>query len=270
MIYLDNSSTTEISQVAIEKIVDILQNNNYNPSALYDLGMKSEKEIFKSSKVITEILGCKGEEIIFTSGGTESNNMAIFGVCSRLRKNKRNIVTTSIEHDSVLVPFKTLEEQGFNVKFVKPNRNGVITTESILNEISDETGFLSIMMVNNEIGTINDIKKIVKDVKKKNSDVIIHCDAVQAFCKIDFSAEDLGVDLISISGHKVNAPKGVGALFIKKNLNINPLIYGGSQQKKLRGGTENVAYISAFAVSAKENYESIAENSKKIKIFKYS
>ncbi|MGL5973307.1 MAG: cysteine desulfurase family protein [Oscillospiraceae bacterium] len=264
MIYLDNSATTKPSKIAIDAVNEILNNGWANPSSLYDIGFFSQKQLDLDRQTISEILRCDKNEIFFTSGGTESNNLAILGSAYRNKANGNKIVTTSFEHKSVLDTFKKLEKQGFNVVYINPDLNGDIDINEILQNIDNETILLSVMMLNNEIGTILPVFEIAKQVKIKNKNTIVHTDCVQSFCKLDINLKNSGIDLLSFSGHKIFAPKGVGGLYIKKGVKISELFTGGVQEKGLRAGTENTAFIHAMAQTGKHYYENIIKNNQKI------
>lgn len=261
--YLDNSATTRVSRAAAEKAFELMCENYGNASSLHSLGIRAEAEIESARKTISKALGCESDEIYFTSGGTEANNTAIFGAVKALRRRGNKIVTSAMEHSSVFEAMKELENQGFEVIYLSPDENGIITADKIRNAVDDKTILVSIMTTNNEIGSINDISKIQKIVANKNSPALIHTDAVQAFGKISINAKKSGVDLITVSAHKIHGPKGIGALYIKKGKRISPLHFGGEQEKKLRPGTEALPLIGAFGVAVSEleiekNYEKVS------------
>ncbi|MCH5300172.1 MAG: cysteine desulfurase [Ruminococcus sp.] len=261
--YLDNSATTKVSRAAAEKALELMCENYGNASSLHSLGIKAEAELENSRKIIAKALGCESDEIYFTSGGTEANNTAIFGAVKTLKRRGNKIVTSSVEHSSVLEAMKELENQGFEVIYLSPDENGVITADKIKNAVDNKTILVSIMTANNETGSINDVSKIQKIVVNNNSPALIHTDAVQAFGKINIKTKKSGVDLMTISAHKIHGPKGIGALYIKKGKRIAPLHFGGEQEKKLRPGTEALPLIGALGVAVSEleiekNYEKIS------------
>lgn len=262
--YLDNSATTMVSQAAAQKALELMCENYGNPASLHSMGIRAEEELEKARNCISKALGCRNDEIFFTSGGTEANNTVVFGAAKALKRRGNKIVTSSIEHSSVLEAMKELEEQNFQVIYLSPDKNGVITTEKILNAVDDNTILVSIMTANNETGAVNDISKIRKIVNDNNSPALIHTDAVQAFGKININVRKLDVDLMTVSAHKVHGPKGIGALYIKKGKRISPLHFGGEQEKKIRPGTEALPLAGAFGVAVSQfdiqkNYEKIKE-----------
>lgn len=257
VIYLDNSSTTKPCDLAVEYMNNALTKNWGNPSSLHTIGIDAELELNSCRNAIAKVLQCREDEIFFTSGGTEANNIAIMsGVKSRSRRGNR-IVTTSIEHPSVLNCFKELENNGFEVIYLHPQKNGVISENDIREAINSNTVFVSIMLVNNEIGSIQQISTAAKAIKDTNSPALLHCDAVQAFGKLPIDVKKLGVDLLSLSGHKIHGPKGVGVLFKSKSVNLPSINYGGGQEKGLRSGTECVPCIAGLrgAVESLPNIE---------------
>lgn len=258
--YLDNSATTQVSTAAAQKALDIMCNIYGNPSSLHTMGIEAEKELETARKTIAKTIGCESDELFFTSGGTEANNTAIFGAVKALKRRGNKIVTSSVEHSSVMETMAQLEADGFEVTYLTPDQNGVITADQIKNAVDDKTILVSVMTANNEVGSINDISKIRKIITAKKSPALIHTDAVQAFGKLNIKVKKLDVDLMTISSHKVHGPKGVGALYIKKGKRILPLHFGGEQEKKIRPGTEALPLIGAFGVAVGEididtNYE---------------
>lgn len=265
MIYLDNSATTFLYDEVLKKMNYIYEMCNFNPSSAYDVASKVEMEMKNARKIIAKSINANDDEIIFTSGGSESNNIAIQGI-ARANSNKgKHIISSYIEHSSV---YKTLEYlrdyEGFEVSLLHPDKDGVISIEDIENNIRKDTILVTLMNVNNEIGSINDIEKIGQIIKQKNNLTYFHVDCVQSYMKIPIDVSKLKVDLISASGHKVHAAKGTGFLYIRKNTKIVPLIFGGGQEFNLRAGTENVAGICGFA-KAVELQEKELENIDKIK-----
>lgn len=262
--YLDNSATTKVSELSAKKVYEMMTDNYGNPSSLHNKGMRAEDELISARKTVAKAMGVTENEVYFTSGGTEANNLAVFGTVNWLKKRGNKIVTTAIEHSSVYEAVKHLEENGFEVVYIKPGKDGEFTEESFEQVIDKNTILVSVMAVNNELGTILPIEKLKKIIESKNSPALLHCDCVQAFGKIPLKLAKAGVDLASVSGHKVHAPKGVGALYVKKNLHIKPIIFGGEQEKKLRPGTEAIPLIAGFSAAVKEfdigrNYKYISE-----------
>ncbi len=243
LIYLDNSATTKPCKKAIENINFALATDWANPSSLYDLGFNAQRLVDDTRKSVASILNCRDDEVYFTGSGTESNNTAILGaVYSRKRRGNR-IVTTSIEHPSVLKVIKRLENEGFEVIYLDPQPNGSIASEDIKNAINEKTVLVSIMLVNNETGAVQNVKAAADKIREIKAPALLHCDGVQAFGKMPINLAALGIDLFTASGHKIHGPKGVGILYIKKGITIKPLILGGEQEKGMRSGTESVPLI---------------------------
>jgi cysteine desulfurase len=270
IIYLDNAASTPIDKRVFEEMLPFILENYGNPSSLHKLGRNSRQGIVSSRFRIGKSIGANINEIYFTSGGTESNNLALFGAAKLIKKIESScnqIITSEIEHDSILETVLNIsKEMQFQIEYLPVNNQGIIQEDKLKDIISTKTGLVSIMLVNNEIGTIQPIKKFVEIVKSKSKNIIFHTDAVQALGKIPINVKDLDIDLLSISSHKINGPKGAGALFIKQGLNLEPLIFGGGQEKKLRSGTENVQSIVGFGKASeiiKENLEN--EQQRKIK-----
>ena len=248
MIYLDNSATTFIFDDVLQKMNSIYKDMNFNPSSAYNVASLAENEIKQARQIISRSINSFENEIYFTSGGSEGNNTAILGI-ARANKNKgKHIITSTVEHDCVYNTIKYLQDnEGFDVTFIKPDKYGVINIDSVIESMRDDTILVSLMQVNNELGSINDIQEISKAVKLKNKMTYIHTDAVQSYMKLNIDVKLLNVDLLTASAHKIHAAKGSGFLYIKKNTKITPLIFGGGQENGFRGGTENVAGISALS-----------------------
>ena len=261
--YLDNSATTAVSAAAAEKALKVMTEIYGNPSSLHTKGIEAEKELENARRVIASKLGAQEEEIFFTSGGTEANNLALFGAVEAKKRSGRKIVVSSVEHSSVIESAKYLEQNGWDVKYISPREDGKIHPEDVAEQIDGNTTLVSIMYVNNETGAIMPVDEIFELARAKNPQIICHTDAVQAFGKLDVKAKKLGADLISVSGHKVFAPKGVGALYIKRGVRLVPRQYGGEQEKKLRPGTEPLPLIAAFGTACGEfdipgNFEAVS------------
>ena len=251
IVYLDNSSTTKPCTEAIDAINSALKSFWGNPSSLHALGFEAENLTSSARQTISAALKCREDELIFTGSGTEGNNTAIFGAVKSRAKRGNRIVTTAIEHPSVLEPMKALEAEGFEVIYLKPDSEGKIKTEDINNAVNDKTILVSIMLVNNETGAIQPIDAAVSAVKQKNAPALIHCDGVQAFGKMSIDLKKMGVDLFTASAHKIHGAKGIGLLYIKKGITIRPYIIGGGQEKGMRSGTESVPLISSFGAAVK-------------------
>lgn len=246
IVYLDNSSTTKPCQKALENINRALTENWGNPSSLHLLGLNAELEVSDARSAVAKFLRCKREEIVFTSSGTEANNTAIIGAAHKNAKRGKRIITTSIEHPSVLETVKRLEAEGFEVIYLRPDQNGSIPINQIENSITADTILVSMMLVNNETGSILPVKETAEILHAKNPYALMHCDAVQAFGKLPFTADSIGADLISASGHKIHGPKGIGFLYIKKGVHIPALLTGGGQESGMRSSTEPVPLIAGL------------------------
>jgi cysteine desulfurase len=255
-IYLDNAATTPLDPRVLKAMLPFLKEEYGNPSSLHSLGQRSREAIEKSREIIANFIKAKTDEIFFTSGGTESNNFAIKGVAFANEKFGKHIITSKIEHHAVLEPCHWLEKNGFKVSYLDVDKNGLINVNQVEKTITDETILVSIMHANNEIGTIepiieigNLIKKVREERKERNikTPIYFHTDAVQTFGHLPINVDELNVDLLSASAHKLYGPKGTGLLYIKKGVKIEPLIHGGGHEKGLRSGTENTAGIIGFA-----------------------
>ncbi len=255
-VYLDNAATTKPNENVLQKALEISENNFYNPSALYNPARGVKKIIDEYRAVILQQFS-SAYELTFTSSGTEADNTAIFSFARR-----GNVVSTAGEHSAVYSSFMQLKQQGVETRFAKLNEDGSVNEQSLLELIDDKTQFVSIVHVNNETGAINDINKLAKLCKQKNSKLIFHSDGVQAFLKINYQIAN-EIDLYSISAHKICALKGVGALIYKKGLNVKPLLHGGGQEKNVRSGTENTFGIFAFGEAVK-NFNNVIDNYKKV------
>lgn len=267
-IYFDNAATTQTSLEAAKIAYDIMTKNYGNPSSKHLKGLEAEKEIKKAIKIISNIIDSNESEIYFTSGATEANNTSIFGTAYAYKREGKHIITTKIEHPSVMQPFKILEENGFNVTYLDVDSDGLININQLVDSITDNTILVSIIHVNNEIGSVQNIDQIGKLIKQKNKNTLFHVDAVQSFGKYNISVKKSNIDLLSVSGHKFHAPKGIGFLYIKKGIKTKALIYGGGQQNNMRSGTENVSGIASLATAAQEAYKNIDINFEKVKLLK--
>ena len=252
MHYLDNSATTMVSPEAAKKALEMMTEVFANPSSLHAFGIRAEAEVEAARKAVAAQLGCSDEEILFTSGGTEANNLALFGVAEARKRRCRKIVVSSVEHSSVIEAAKKLENDGCTVVYVAPRADGIIHPEDVAAAVGDDTSLVSVMRVNNETGAVMPVADIFEEVRDVNPDVICHTDAGQAFGKLECKVKKLGADLLTVSAHKVHAPKGCGALYIKKGVRLVPRQYGGEQQKKRRPGTEAAQTIAAFGVACEQ------------------
>ena len=257
--YLDNSATTRCSKRATDLMVKLLTEDYGNPSSLHMKGVEAEKYIKEAKTKIAKTLKIDEKELVFTSGGTESNNMALIGAALANKRAGNHIITTSIEHASVSATTAYLEELGFQVTYLKVDKDGLISLEELKEAVTEDTILVSLMMVNNEIGAVEPIEEAAKVIKAKNPNTLLHVDAIQAYGKYRIYPKKMGIDLLSVSGHKIHAPKGTGFLFIRDKVKVKPLIYGGGQQKGMRSGTENVPGVAALAEASVEMYENFDE-----------
>ena len=251
-VYLDNSSTTKPCDRCISQINEALTTDWGNPSSLHLLGFDAEKRIRSAREGIAKLLRALPDEIYFTGSGTEGNNTAILGAARARKKRGNRIVTTAVEHPSVLEPMRALEDEGFEVVYLKPDKTGSITEEQIFDAVNEKTVLVSIMLVNNETGAVMPVAAARSAVKQCGAPALIHCDAVQAFGKMPIDVTKLGVDLLTVSAHKIHGAKGIGALYIKKGTTIKPLVLGGGQEKGMRSGTESVPLICGFGGAVAE------------------
>lgn len=246
-VYLDNSATTKPCEKAVKKALEMMNEKFGNPSSLHMCGFNAKKEIDTARHTLSSFLGCEDKEIFFTPSGTVANNTAIFGTVNARRREGKKVITTLLEHPSVLKCFENLEEQGFDVIYLKPDINGKIILDELSNAVDENTILVSVMAVNNEVGSIQDFAKVKSIIKDKKSKAYFHCDAVQAFGKIQIKPKKLGIDLMSMSAHKIHGVKGAGALFISNNIRISPYILGGGQENGMVSGTESTPMICAFS-----------------------
>ena len=249
MIYLDNSSTTRPCPEAVEAMTYMMTQCWGNPSSVHGFGMEAERKLKEARKAVADLLGAEPERVFFTSGGTEADNWAIFSTVERLGKRGKHIVTTAVEHHAVLHPMQKLQAQGFEVTYLQPDSDGYVSEEKLTEALRPDTILVSIMMVNNEVGTVMPIEKMIKATRRKSPLALFHTDAVQGFCKVPFKAKTLGADLITVSGHKVRGAKGAGALYIRKGLPLPPFIRGGGQEGDYRSGTEAMPALVAFGAA---------------------
>lgn len=265
-IYLDHAATTSMSPIVLEAMYPYLTESFGNPSSMYSIAQQAREALDNSRQVCANILGARSSEVVFTSGGTESDNSAIIGAALASKANGNHIITTSIEHHAVLHACQFLEELGFEITYLPVNAHGFVEIESIESSIKETTTLVSIMLANNEIGTIQPISDIAKVIKEKEVEfgtvITFHTDAVQAAGYLDLDVNVLGVDLLSLSAHKFNGPKGVGLLFIRRNTPFLPTQVGGSQERDRRAGTENVAGIVGISTALKLADEKRSETSK--------
>ena len=245
--YLDNSATTRPCRESAEEVMYCLDEVYGNPSSLHAKGTQAMQKLEKSREIIADSIKCSPDCITFTSGATESTSMALIGAAEKYGRKRRKIITTSVEHASVRETFRFLETKGFEAVYIAPDENGEITAEKILQAADENTCLISMMLVNNETGYILPVERTFFAVKKRFPHIITHCDCVQAYMKIPVNTKKLNADFISLSGHKIHAPKGIGVLYKAKNINIRSLVYGGGQEKNLRPGTESIPLIAGMA-----------------------
>jgi cysteine desulfurase len=262
MIYVDNSATTAVSEKALSAMLPYFRENYGNPSSIHRFGQDAQKALENSRRTVASAIGAYNNEIIFTSGGTESDNWAIHGVCELKRDKGSHVISTAIEHNAVLKTLEKLQKRGFAITLLEPDKYGQITAEQLKQNIRNDTILVSIMTANNVVGTILPIKELC-NVAHKNG-ILFHTDAVQAVSHIPINVRELGVDLLSMSAHKFHGPKGVGALFSKLSLSPPPYLTGGGQEKGYRSGTENVSGIVGMAAAIKEGTQNLSENTVKI------
>ncbi|MBE6504635.1 MAG: cysteine desulfurase NifS [Methanobrevibacter millerae] len=260
--YLDNSATTKISDEVLEEMLPYLTDEFGNPSTLYSIGRESKKALEEARQRIADSINAKKDEIIFTSGGSESDNLAIKGIAFKLRKKGKHIITSEIEHPAVKESLYFLESLDFKVTYLPVYENGIIKIEDLKEAITPETILITIMHGNNEIGTLQPIEEIGK-IAHENG-IIFHTDAVQTFGKVKIDVEKQNIDLLSVSSHKINGPKGVGAIYIKKGIRLIPIIHGGGQERGIRAGTENVAGIVGFGKAAEIATSKLDEHAEKL------
>ena len=264
MIYLDNAASTQVHDEVFQEMLPYFKEQYGNPSSIHRYGRLASKAIETARKRIAELIGAKQNEILLTSGGTESDNTALFGV---MRQNKaKQLITSHIEHDAILEPCRQLEKEGYNVIYLPVDKYGVVDIEKLRQSITKETALVSVMFANNEVGTIQPIKEIAQICKQHN--VLFHTDAIQAVGKIPIDVNEIGVDMLSISSHKINGPKGIGALYIRSGIILDPFILGGGQENGMRSGTENVANIVGFGKAchlAKEHLDKNASHMKNLR-----
>ncbi len=261
-VYMDYSATTPVKKEVLDAMIPYFTEHYGNPSSLYTIGLEAKNAISEARQRLASLIGADEKEIFFTACGTESDNWALFGVSDAKKKKGNHIITTKIEHHAILHSCQFLEKHGFDVTYLDVDENGLVDPEDLKAAITDQTVMVSIMMVNNEVGTVEPIKELVRVTKEKNKDIIFHTDAVQGLGNVPIDVKDLGVDLMSMSAHKIYGPKGTGALFIKKGVRLSNYIHGGAQENKHRAGTENLAGIVGFGKAAQLAQENFDEHVK--------
>ena len=263
--YLDNSATTKAFDEVIEAVKSEMSEYYGNPSSMHIKGFEAEKKIKETTKIIASTLKCDESEIIYTSGGTEADNMALIGIARAYKRSGKHIITSSIEHAAVLQSAEFLKEEGYEITYLSTDSKGVVNLEELENAIREDTILVSVMGVNNEIGTVEPIEKISEIIKKKNPNTLFHVDAVQAYGKIKLIPKKMGIDLLSVSGHKIHGPKGIGFLYVSYKIKIKPIIFGGGQQKNMRSGTENVCGIMGLGAAVKKIFDNFDEDTARMR-----
>ncbi len=257
--YFDNAATTRVAP-EVRKLMNQVMDVDYgNPSSRHGKGAVASRYIREAQEIIAKTLKCEPKEIVFTSGGTESNNMALIGAAWANKRRGKHIISTRIEHASVYNPLLFLQEQGFEITFLDVDSAGHIDLEELRKQLRPDTILVSVMMVNNEIGAVEPIEDIGKLIKKENNEILFHVDAIQAYGKLKISVKRCKIDMLSVSGHKIHGPKGTGFLYVRDRVKLKPILYGGGQQKDMRSGTENVPGIAGLGMAAKQIYENHEE-----------
>ena len=258
--YLDNSATTRVCPEAAEAALRAMTEVYGNPSSTYTKGREAKKLLDASRRLVSDALGCQPGELVFTSCGSESDNWALLAGAEAMRRGGRHVVTSAVEHDAVRKSAEELERRGYEVTYLRPDGTGRIDPEAVRAALRPDTILVSLMLVNNETGAVTDIPAVSRVLREAGSGALLHTDAVQAFCKLAFTPKSLGADLISVSGHKIHAPKGVGALYIRKGLRLKPFLLGGAQEDGRRAGTEAMPQIAAFGEAARLAKAGLQEN----------
>ena len=268
MIYLDNAATTRVRPEAAQAALEVMTRDFGNPSTRYALGTAAAERLAADRAVVAQALGCRAEEVVFTSCGTEGDNWAIRATLELGKRKGKHIVTTAIEHSAVLEPLRDLAAQGYEVTYLRPDRNGHISPAQVEGALRPDTVLVSMMLVNNELGTLLPVREAAEAVRRSGCPALVHTDAVQGFLKVPFTPEGLGVDLLTLSGHKIGAPKGIGALYVRRGLKLRPLLFGGGQEGGLRPGTEPTAQIAALAAACRVWMDHREEYTERMKVVK--
>ena len=258
--YLDNSATTRVCPEAAEAAMLAMTEIYGNPSSTHTKGREAKQLLDKSRKQVADALGCTAQELVFTSCGSESDNWAILNGAELMRRKGMHIISSQVEHDAVRKSLDELERRGFEVTRLKPDDTGAIPVQAVMEALRPDTVLVTLMLVNNETGAVTDIGAIARAMKKAGSQALLHTDAVQAFMKLPFTVKTLGADLVSVSGHKIHAPKGIGALYIKNGVKLKPYLLGGGQENGRRAGTEAMPQIAAFGAACQTAREHLQEN----------
>lgn len=264
-VYLDNSSTTKPYDSVVTTVIKTMEEDFANPSSLHGLGLRAEKVLKEARAVVAQSIGASSEEIFFTSGGTESDNVAIFGAWESRKRQGKRILTTKVEHPAVLRACEDLQKKGAEVQYLPVGPDGILDMATFRSALNSDTILVCVMHVNNETGAIMPIAEIKNEINKLDADIIFHTDAVQSYQKLGTDVKYMGVDMMSLSGHKIHGPKGVGVLYKKKGLYVRAFIYGGGQENGFRSGTENIPGIAGFAEAARRQQENQAQKEHKWK-----
>lgn len=264
MIYFDNAATTKALPSVAQKMTEMLCENFANPASVSKLGLLANQEVCHCAEIFSRGIHCKPEEVFFTSGGTEGNNWVIYGTANGYYRSGKHIITTKTEHPSVRKPMEALQEQGYEITWLGVDEQGYLDQEELKNAIRPDTILVSTILINNETGTIQDVQSIGKIIKEMNPSTLFHVDAVQAFGKYPIDVEKMKIDLLTMSGHKIHGPKGVGMLYQRKGLKVKPIFLGGGQQKGQRAGTENTSGVAALGVALEEAFQSMEKSSTNI------
>lgn len=264
-VYLDNSATTKAYDCVGELVKKVMCEDYGNPSSMHRKGVEAEKYIKEAKETLAKLWKVKEKEIFFTSGGTESDNLALIGAARANNRLGKHLITSAIEHPAIINTMRYLEEEGYRVTFLPVDRYGRIRLEALKEALCEDTILVSVMYVNNEVGSVQPIQEAAGIVKAYNKNILFHVDAVQGFGKYRIYPKKLKVDMCSISGHKIHGPKGIGALYIDENVKIRPIVFGGEQQKNIRSGTENVAGIAGLSLAARTIYDNLDEKVEKMR-----
>ena len=266
--YLDNAATTMVCPEAIAAAADAMAHCYGNPSSTHTKGREAKKLLDSSRRKVADALGCTPAELYFTSCGSESDNWALISGAEYMKRRGRHIISSAVEHDAIRRTLDELERRGYEIARLMPDKSGAIPVQSVIDAVRDDTILVSLMMVNNETGAITDISAVSRELKRIGSKALLHTDAVQGFMKVTFRAKTLGADMISISGHKIHAPKGIGALYIRSGLRLKPFILGGSQENGMRAGTEAMPQIAAFGTACELAYRGMSENTARMSMLR--
>ena len=270
-VYFDNAASTMVRSEAVDTMIRVMTERFGNPSSMHAYGRQARDELELARKRIADAINTQAKNVYFTSGGTEANNWAIFGAVDSIKRSGKNqisgkhIITSAIEHSAVMDPIKNLETKGFEVSYLMPDQAGRIPAQDFYDALRDDTIFASVMLVNNETGSVNPVDEYSKEIKRRGLDTILHTDAIQGLCKIPFTVKSLGADLITVSSHKLHGPKGVGALFVRDDIKLTPLILGGNHEKGIRGGTEALPAAVGFGVAAQLGISEFDDISSKVR-----